>query len=993
MTDQTISVEMAQPAAMRGKRSIDFRGFGQSADPFAAAVRATHTPMVISDPLQHDNPVIFANDAFCQMTGYALAEVLGRNCRFLQGPQTDSATVARIRDAVRDGRAIEVNLRNHRKDGAAFWNRLAITPVRDPDGAIVFFVASQSDVTLELDRVPKLEARNDALIVTLADRLAALEESEARFRHMADNAPVMVWTTDEAGSCTWLSQSWQGFTGQNLAEGLGHGWLTTIHPDDRHRVRTEFRHAYTTTASARIEYRLRRADGRYAWVIDAAAPRIAEDGTAMGYVGSILDITDRRNAEERLALNEESLRLATDAAEIGTWDIDLATNRMKLSERARLIFGVPLDANLWLSDLRARIHPEDRPSRAAAFEAMIDPAIRATYDVDIRTVYQEDGSFRWAALKGKGLFSPDGRCLSAYGTVVDITARKQSEARQTALLAIAERTRKLTDPPSIARAVRDVLGPYFDTDHVGFAAISPQDAASFAGVNVHAEASSLLLGVLTPVMRAHLADGQALICGEPKIGPHAPCPTCKTMGVQTLLVLPLLRDGALAALAYVGQMEQRRWSSGDRTLAELVVARGWDAIERTRAEAALRELNATLESRVEERTAELHNAEESLRQSQKMEAVGQLTGGIAHDFNNLLTGIVGSLDMLQRRLADGRMDGLQRYAGMAVASAQRAGALTQRLLAFARRQPLDPRPTEVNTLISGMADLLRRTLGPAVTLDLVLDDGLWPTLCDANQLESAILNLAINARDAMPAGGRLTIQTANAMLDAAQARAAGDIRAGEYTVIRVTDNGAGMTPDVMARAFEPFFTTKPIGQGTGLGLSMLYGFAKQSEGHVQLASEIGHGTSFRLLLPRHAGAPADIDRMASQAQAVAGSGQGAVLVVDDEHAVRMLVAEALEECGFTVLQAPDGPAALRILQSSAAVDLLVTDVGLPGLNGRQVADAARGLRPGLKVLFITGYAHNAEIGRGALEPGMEMMTKPFALAALAAKVGGMLTPG
>jgi nitrogen-specific signal transduction histidine kinase/ActR/RegA family two-component response regulator len=392
----------------------------------------------------------------------------------------------------------------------------------------------------------------------------------------------------------------------------------------------------------------------------------------------------------------------------------------------------------------------------------------------------------------------------------------------------------------------------------------------------------------------------------------------------------------------------------------------------------------------------LAQAEEQLRQAQKMEAIGQLTGGIAHDFNNLLAGIIGSLELMQRRIAAGRLDALDRYSSMAITSAQRAAALTQRLLAFARRQPLDPKRVEANRLVASTEDLLRRTLGPSIDLEMVLAGGLWPTLCDPNQLENAILNLAINARDAMPQGGRLTIETANAHLDDAYVQAqGGDVRPGQYIAVSVTDTGIGMEPDVIERAFDPFFTTKPTGQGTGLGLSMLYGFIKQSEGHVRIYSELGRGTTFKLYLPRHRGG-VDIDPAEAATDGVAALRAEAgetVLVVDDEAAVRVLVTETLEELGYAAIEAADGSSGLRILQSDVRIDLLVTDVGLPGLNGRQLADAARVGRPGLRVLFMTGYAHNAAVGNGsALEPGMEIISKPFALDTLAKKIRAMIEP-
>ncbi len=385
----------------------------------------------------------------------------------------------------------------------------------------------------------------------------------------------------------------------------------------------------------------------------------------------------------------------------------------------------------------------------------------------------------------------------------------------------------------------------------------------------------------------------------------------------------------------------------------------------------------------------LAHAQEALRQSQKMEAIGQLTGGIAHDFNNLLAGIGGSLELLEKRIQDGRINNVQRLIDAARTSTNRAAALTQRLLAFSRRQTLDPKPIDVNRLIAGMADLIRRTVGPAIEVEVVGAGGLWPTLVDPPQLENALLNLVINARDAMPDGGRITIETANKWLDrnAAQER---DLVPGQYLSLCVTDTGTGMTPEVISRAFDPFFTTKPIGEGTGLGLSMIHGFVRQSGGQVRIYSELGMGTTMCLYFPRYIGELDTPDETATQEQPQTGHGE-TVLVIDDEESIRMLLVMVLEEAGYRVLEADTGPSGLKILQSDTRIDLLITDVGLPGgLNGRQVADAARVARPDLKVLFATGYAENAVVGNGHLTHDMRVITKPFELAALTTLVSEMI---
>jgi PAS domain S-box-containing protein len=378
---------------------------------------------------------------------------------------------------------------------------------------------------------------------------------------------------------------------------------------------------------------------------------------------------------------------------------------------------------------------------------------------------------------------------------------------------------------------------------------------------------------------------------------------------------------------------------------------------------------------------------EQLRQSQKMEAVGQLTGGLAHDFNNLLTGIIGAHDLIKRRLAQNRAGEIGRYVEIATASATRAAALTHRLLAFSRRQTLDPKPTDVDQLVSNMVDMIRRTVGPGISLNVINGPDTWPALIDPPQLENALLNLCINARDAMPDGGKLTIEAENCWIDARNATAR-DFEAGPYLKLSVSDTGTGMPPEVIARAFDPFFTTKPLGQGTGLGLSMIYGFAKQSGGQVRIHSQPGMGTTVALYLPRHDGESTKQRALVENVAAIPRAEHGeTVLVVDDEPAVRMLVSDVLSDLGYVSVEAADGTAGLEILRSDIRIDLLVTDVGLPGgMNGRQVADAARVLRPGLKVLFITGYAENAVVGNGHLDPGMEVLTKPFAIDDLAGRI-------
>ena len=960
-------------------------------DPFAASVCATRMPMVVSDPRQPDNPIVFVNDSFCRLTGYPREMIVGRNCRFLQGPETDPATVARIREAVRAQQSIEIDIRNHRRDGTPFWNRLLMAPVRDQAGEVAYFFASQVDVTLERERLEGLEFRNAALLAEVSDRLRAQEESEARLRYATQAGLLGVWELDLQDSALSADAATRAIHGRNPALPFSYADLQAcIHPDDLPRVNEATARAAETGAEYAIEYRVLRPGGT-GWVEARAQVVPPTAGAPLRLAGVFMDVTERREATLRLQLSEASLRLATDAAEVGTWDLDLGTDVLTWTDRTKAMFGLRPDEPCSMADFYAGLHPDDRAHVTAAFTAAIDPVERATYDVEYRTLGKHDGALRWVAAKGRGIFH-GGLCVRAVGTALDITARKAERTRQDLLLALSGTMRTLADPAAILAAAATMLGRHLGAQRVGWGQVQP-GADVMVTETGYADGLPPLHGPI-PMDRYGKANLVQRLAGLTLAVPDTGVPdqadgNWAALGIGAVISVPLMRDGMLRAALFVNAAAPRAWTADEVRLVEDVAALVWDAVERARAEANLRELNATLEARVEERTAELRRAEDALRQAQKMEAVGQLTGGIAHDFNNLLTGITGALELLQRRVGEGRYGEIGRFASVATTSANRAAALTQRLLAFARRQPLDPKPVAANRLVADMEDLLRRTLGPGIALEMVLSGGLWGTLCDPNQLESALLNLAINARDAMPEGGRLTVETANAHLDDAYARAEGfEVRPGQYVSISVTDTGVGMEPAVAARIFEPFFTTKPIGQGTGLGLSMLYGFVKQSDGHVRVYSEPGRGTTMRLYLPRHAGA-AVLEGEPGAPAVPAGTGE-TVLVVDDEDAVRMLVAEALADMGYVALEAADGVAGLDILRSVAKVDLLVTDVGLPGLNGRQLADAARVLRPGLRVLFITGYAGNAAIGNGVLDAGMEILTKPFALEALAAKLRMMM---
>jgi PAS domain S-box-containing protein len=480
---------------------------------------------------------------------------------------------------------------------------------------------------------------------------------------------------------------------------------------------------------------------------------------------------------------------------------------------------------------------------------------------------------------------------------------------------------------------------------------------------------------------------QVYASGEPHIGRGAPVHLQHGPdGVLTELYLDFIYqpivagDGVTSGIFIQGHDVTEQHETEKAILAEVA--------DRRRAEEALQALNNTLEQRVHDEVHARSKVEEQLRQVHKMEAVGQLTGGIAHDFNNMLAVIMGGLNLVQRKLARGETD-VDRFIEGAIDGAQRAATLTQRLLAFSRQQALSPEPLVINKLVAGMSELLIRTLGEQVKVETVLAAGLWQVRADPAQLENAILNLAVNARDAMPGGGRLTIETMNAFVDDAYAQEYA-IEAGQYVLIAVADTGAGMAPEVIAKAFDPFFTTKGAGKGTGLGLSQVYGFVRQSGGHVKIYSELGVGTSVKIYLPRLYGEAAATEQAKRLATVHRGLRSEIILVVEDEERVRALSVEALRELGYGVVEASGPSQALRMLDEGQQVTLLFTDVVMPDMSGRQLADRARGKRPNLKVLYTTGYTRNAIVHNGMLDPGTNLLTKPFSIEELAGKIRKIL---
>ncbi|EJM42749.1 PAS domain S-box [Pseudomonas sp. GM33] len=718
--------------------------------------------------------------------------------------------------------------------------------------------------------------------------------------------------------------------------------------------------------------------------LDLTYSPIRDEGAAVaGILVTAIETNERRRIalelEQRSAASlkaqretEERLQLALAATDaVGTWDWDISEDRFIADAHFAQLHGVDpaMASQLPISEYLHGVHPQDRALIARSIKHCITHG--SEYAEEYRLL-QTDGQMRWVFARGRCYKDHHGRPIRFLGAALDLTERKHTEQAlrqsQTELQLIINAM-----PVLISYVDREERFRLNNAAYLDWYGLTPQELYGRTILEVLGEeAYALRAPYITEALSGR--------------------PCCFSISTPH-------RDGSLrqALMNYL----PRHGADGAVNGFYIFVI---DETERKMTEEALRDLNETLEERVAARTRQLaeanerlqnemferERAEDALRHAQKMEAVGQLTGGIAHDFNNMLTGIIGSLDLMQRYIAEGRANEIGRFTEAAVSSANRAAALTHRLLAFSRRQSLNRTPLNPNDLIRSLEDLLSRTKGDHIELKLQLAQNIWRVNTDVSQLENALLNLVINARDAMPGGGELQIETANVYLDGSDITTLEPVKAGDYVMIAVSDNGTGMTPSVLAKAFDPFFTTKPIGQGTGLGLSMIYGFAQQSGGHVSLFSRPGRGTSVRLYLPRlHSTEPEKVlsPLVGEAPAAIAGE---TVMLVEDDAAVRMLVLDLLKELGYRAHEAEDAKDALPVLESDLRVDLLVTDVGLPGMNGRQLAEIARQHRPGLKVLFMTGYAQIAAERQGFLEEGMDMVTKPFSIDLLANKIRTMI---
>jgi len=657
-------------------------------------------------------------------------------------------------------------------------------------------------------------------------------------------------------------------------------------------------------------------------------------------------MTDRTGFAHQ-SLEQRMMAIRAAAGSSGTWDWDIAGERLHVDARFAELYG--LDPREGLAGLPTdaffrAIHREDRARIRIAVAGILGGA--ELFSKEFRVV-TPDGSVVWMHGRGQASFNSDDQPVRFTGLLVDVTDRKRTE----------ERLR-------IAQSAGGV-GTFEHSD-------------GFATMAVSEEFCRVLGLHPAPVLPVQTVN-RVMLPGELPL-----IPTAMPEGTGTAFdgEFRILRadDGAERWIARRGEVVR---DGGGYRLVGVI----YDITKSKEHEAQLRELNDTLEARVEAEVVERHQAQESLRQAQKMEAVGHLTGGIAHDFNNLLMIIIGNIDTVRRRIDAGGDPRIRRALDNALKGAESAAALTQRLLVFSRQQPLDPRAINVAKLLSGMSDLLTRSITEAISIQILSAPDLWDIEADPHQLENAVLNLAVNARDAMDGMGALTIAAKNLTIDGDGRKG---LAPGDYVAISVTDTGSGMSDETIAKVFDPFFTTKEVGKGTGLGLSMVYGFAQQSNGMVEIASVVGEGATVSLFLPRAVAETVEAAETVEE-QVPMGSGSETILVVEDNDDVRAYTVGVLRELGYRVIEAYDGAAGLRLLErQDRPLDLLLTDVIMPEMSGPELAEAARRHQPGIKILYNSGYTRDTIMRDGQLEPGVDLIAKPFTFVQIAAKVRELL---
>ena len=875
-----------------------------------------------------DGSIGWYNRRWHDYCGSTPEEMSGWGWQSVHDPKILPDVMERWTNCIAVGEAFEMIFPLKGADGMFRPFLTRVTPLKKQDGKVVRWFGNNTDIGSQRQTE------------------AALEESESYVRLLLNSSAEAFYAVDRDGVTTLCNATFVNLMGFGSAdEAIGrklHDVLHHSHADGRHYDVADcpiYRCARDATPAHIVDELFYRLDGT-AVPVEYWAKPIIFDGEHRGAICTFFDITDRIIARAKLIASEAEFRTFAQVMPNQVWASQPGGLLDWFNERVYEYSGfgtAELDGNGWAT----MVHPDDAPLAIERWNSAL--ASGAHYETEFR-LRRADGQYRWHIARALPIRDGCGEIKRWIGTNTDIEDQKSTAAALAELNAtleqqVAERT---ADRDRVWRNSQDLI-VVIDTQGC-FRAVSPS-ATAILGWGPEEWVGKSLFEFLVPEDAGvtHKALKQA---AQQPLGRFENRYRHK--------------DGSYRWLSWVAALE-----------AKLIYATGRDV---------------TAEK---EAAAELTAMQETLRQSQKMEAVGQLTGGIAHDFNNMLAVVIGSLDLLSRRLNEDDPRA-RRYVEAAMDGANRAALLTKRLLAFSRQQPLEPKAIEPNRLVSGMSDLLRHSLGAEVRLETVLAGGLWRVHVDPNQLENVILNLAVNARDAMPDGGRLTIETQNAHLDARYASAHGSVTAGQYVLIAISDSGSGMDADTMSKAFDPFFTTKEIGKGTGLGLSQVYGFVRQSGGHVKIYSEPGNGTTVKIYLPKLVGHATESADEALSRPLLLGEQGEIVLVVDDEAAVRQVSVEALRELGYTVLEADCGEKALLLLEAHPDVAMLFTDIVMPDMNGRKLADAARVKLPALKVLFTTGYTRNAVVHNGTLDEDVHLIGKPFTVDELAAKMRRVL---